>query len=74
MTDLLQNTIHQGGYRSSSHPVTRILMSIFTMMITWQERIRQRRDLASLPNYLLKDIGFTRADIWQEIEKPFWQA
>jgi uncharacterized protein YjiS (DUF1127 family) len=49
-------------------------MSIFTMMITWQERIRQRRDLASLPNYLLKDIGFTRADIWQEIEKPFWQA
>ncbi|MBO3274622.1 DUF1127 domain-containing protein [Pseudomonas schmalbachii] len=38
----------------------------------WHELRRQRRQLAALSDYMLKDIGLTRADIEQEIERPFW--
>ncbi|MCY1182131.1 hypothetical protein D3C76_1415900 [compost metagenome] len=38
----------------------------------WQELHRQRKQLAALSDYMLKDIGLTRADIEQEIERPFW--
>ena len=40
----------------------------------WAERRRQRRRLAMLDDRMLKDIGLSRADIWLEVEKPFWQA
>jgi len=33
---------------------------------------RQRRQLASLSDDALKDIGLSRADIQQEVERPFW--
>ena len=36
-------------------------------------RRKTRRTLASLPDYLLKDIGVTRAEAQQEATKPFWQ-
>ncbi|MNZ63238.1 hypothetical protein D3C78_813820 [compost metagenome] len=38
----------------------------------WRELHRQRKQLAALSDYMLKDIGLTRADIEQEIERPFW--
>ncbi|GGB09835.1 DUF1127 domain-containing protein [Agarivorans gilvus] len=36
-------------------------------------RRKTRRTLASLPDYLLKDIGVTRAEAQHEATKPFWQ-
>jgi uncharacterized protein YjiS (DUF1127 family) len=36
-------------------------------------RRKTRRTLASLPDYLLKDIGVSRAEAHQEAAKPFWQ-
>ena len=41
--------------------------------LTWLERARQRRQLAELSDYMLRDIGLTRADAWAESEKPFWR-
>lgn len=38
----------------------------------WQELARQRRQLASMSDALLKDIGYSRADIEQEVSRPFW--
>lgn len=38
----------------------------------WYELRRQRRQLASLSDDALKDIGLSRADIQQEAERPFW--
>jgi uncharacterized protein YjiS (DUF1127 family) len=35
-------------------------------------RARQRRQLSQMPDYLLKDIGISRADAMQEADKPFW--
>jgi uncharacterized protein YjiS (DUF1127 family) len=37
------------------------------------ERARQRRQLAELDDYMLRDIGLTRADVASEISKSFWQ-
>jgi uncharacterized protein YjiS (DUF1127 family) len=40
----------------------------------WRERTRQRYTLARLDDRLLRDMGLTRADVDQEVSKPFWQA
>ena len=37
-------------------------------------RRKSRRELAKLPDYLLKDIGVSRADALREAEKSFWQS
>jgi uncharacterized protein YjiS (DUF1127 family) len=34
---------------------------------------RQRRDLASLDDRALHDIGISRADVFAETTKPFWR-
>jgi uncharacterized protein YjiS (DUF1127 family) len=50
------------------------LISIFDTVTAWMERNRQRRTLANLPDYMLKDIGISRVDAWREAGKPFWRA
>jgi uncharacterized protein YjiS (DUF1127 family) len=42
-------------------------------VLTWAERGRQRRQLAELNDYMLRDIGLTRADVAAETGKPFWR-
>jgi uncharacterized protein YjiS (DUF1127 family) len=42
-------------------------------ILTWAERIRQRRALQALDEWVLKDIGLSRADVMHEYDKPFWQ-
>jgi uncharacterized protein YjiS (DUF1127 family) len=41
--------------------------------LAWAERSRQRRQLGELDDYMLRDIGLTRADVDGEIRKSFWQ-
>ena len=38
------------------------------------EVARQRRHLASLDDRMLRDIGFSRADVELEIDRPFWDV
>lgn len=38
----------------------------------WAELARQRRQLAMLNDGALKDLGWSRADILDESERPFW--
>jgi len=42
-------------------------------LLTWIERARQRRMLASLDERMLKDIGLSRLDVSREVDKAFWQ-
>lgn len=49
------------------------LIRLFDVMFAWQDRIRQRRHLASLDNRLLRDIGLSKVDVEQETTKPFWR-
>jgi uncharacterized protein YjiS (DUF1127 family) len=41
---------------------------------TWRERARSRRELAARSSHELQDIGVCRADIDDEVSKPFWRA
>ncbi len=51
----------------------RLVVRVVDTLILWQERARQRHHLAALDPNLLKDIGVSRADAWQEANKPFWR-
>ena len=42
-------------------------------LLLWDQRARQRRQLAALDDYMLRDIGLSRADVASEIRKAFWQ-
>jgi uncharacterized protein YjiS (DUF1127 family) len=50
------------------------LAAAFGRLFTWMERTRQRQALAALDGHLLKDIGLTRTDVYDEVRKPFWQG
>jgi uncharacterized protein YjiS (DUF1127 family) len=41
---------------------------------TWRERSRQRNALMELSDYMLCDIGISRAAAIDEAEKPFWRS
>jgi uncharacterized protein YjiS (DUF1127 family) len=43
------------------------------LVLSWQARARQRHELQSLNDHMLRDIGLTRADVMAEVTKPFWQ-
>lgn len=38
------------------------------------QRHRERNALSAMDDRLLRDIGVTRADVDQEINKPVWRA
>ena len=44
-----------------------------TLLLIWQQRARDRRQLQSLSDHMLRDIGLTRADVFAEASKPFWR-
>jgi uncharacterized protein YjiS (DUF1127 family) len=38
----------------------------------WNQLAKERRQLASLNDAMLKDLGLNRGDVMQESERPFW--
>jgi uncharacterized protein YjiS (DUF1127 family) len=46
---------------------------LVTLLLTWQQRAHDRRQLQSLNDHMLRDIGLTRADVFTEASKPFWR-
>lgn len=50
------------------------LIGMFHVLLTWRERSRQRSELASHGDAILKDLGLSRADVEAECRKPFWRA
>jgi len=47
--------------------------SALELALVWHARARQRRQLVELSDYMLRDIGLTRADAEAEADKPFWR-
>jgi uncharacterized protein YjiS (DUF1127 family) len=52
----------------------RLFAELVGLIREWQRRARSRRELASLCDRCLRDIGATRYDADREARKPFWQA
>ncbi len=49
------------------------LLQISDTAMLWRERTRQRRALGRLNDYMLKDLGLSRADAGREGGKRFWK-
>jgi len=67
----IRRGLHSGmsGLRSA----TSLLDSVLQALLAWQDRDRQRRQLAELDDRLLKDIGLSVGDVARETRKPFWR-
>jgi uncharacterized protein YjiS (DUF1127 family) len=52
----------------------RALARTVAACVTWHERARQRSALMQLSDYMLYDIGISRAAAIKEAEKPFWRS
>ncbi|TCN20612.1 DUF1127 domain-containing protein [Sinorhizobium americanum] len=53
------------------------LVTLRSIMATWRERIRFRRELEQKLKddpHLIADIGLTKRQFEAEIAKPFWQG
>jgi len=50
------------------------LVSLFNRFNDWTERHRARNHLYQMPDYILHDIGVSRAEVDAEWQKPFWKA
>ena len=48
------------------------LVIMLRQLRRWAALARERRQLAMLSDGALKDLGLSRADIYQETERPFW--
>ncbi|MDH3280677.1 MAG: DUF1127 domain-containing protein [Gammaproteobacteria bacterium] len=72
-------TVHDDGAVPSAALQNRLLnwlekwQHLIETVQVWQDRSRQRQQLARLSSSQLKDIGISRADVWCEVNKPFWK-
>jgi uncharacterized protein YjiS (DUF1127 family) len=53
--------------------IVRRLARLGSRVLDWHDRALQRRRLADLEPWLLRDLGLTPADVRRESAKPFWQ-
>lgn len=44
-----------------------------TLLQTWHQRARERRELLQLDERQLRDIGVRAEDVLREAHKPFWR-
>lgn len=52
----------------------RVLLVCLKKLFAWQERARQRHQMAELCPRLRADMGLSESDVWAESRKPFWQG
>jgi uncharacterized protein YjiS (DUF1127 family) len=50
------------------------LLGLAAVIGRWYHDSRDRRQLASLSDSMLRDVGLSRGDVVRESLKPFWQA
>jgi uncharacterized protein YjiS (DUF1127 family) len=62
---------HSALNRPANDNVLQVALDRFQV---WRDRVRTRRHLAVMSDYQLKDIGISRADAYNEVNKPFWRG
>ncbi len=74
MSEIVNNLSHRAGVRQNHGSYLQDgLIHLFDVVQNWAERRRTRGQLYRMPDYMLQDIGVSRAEVEQEFEKPFWQ-
>jgi uncharacterized protein YjiS (DUF1127 family) len=61
-------------WSGAAETAMRFLHRVIDILLEWNERARQRRQLARLDDRLLGDLGLSRVDAEQEARKPFWRG
>jgi uncharacterized protein YjiS (DUF1127 family) len=61
------------GSRRRNSTIGAGLVGLFNRVSEWTERRRARAHLYQMPDYILSDIGVSRAEVDAEYEKPFWR-
>ncbi|WP_418316911.1 DUF1127 domain-containing protein [Piscinibacter sakaiensis] len=51
-----------------------LLTRLFIALQRWRYHGRMRRELLTLDDRMLKDIGLTRTDVEQAVNMPIWQV
>lgn len=60
------------GLRRFGGWVAATTASLIARVLAWRERSRSRQHLASLDDFMLRDIGIDRASASAEADKAFW--
>ena len=63
----------RSGWIRQASAWSRAVSRAIDLLLIWQQRARDRRQLESLSDHMLRDIGLTRADVYAEASKPFWR-
>jgi len=61
-----QQNNHQGTAKGAK--------ALYKQLKLMASRAQQRRQLLNLSDEQLDDIGITRAQVFEEVNKPFWKA
>jgi uncharacterized protein YjiS (DUF1127 family) len=63
-----------GGLKPRLDEKARPIDRVLELLREWRQRTRERRELATLDDYLLHDIGLSRSQAQFESGKAFWRA
>ncbi len=75
MAQVYQNLGSRSTIRNSHGSyISEGLVALFNRINDWSERRRTRGHLYQMPDYILHDIGVSRAEVETEYQKPFWRA
>tara|TARA_R110002095_G_scaffold147020_2_gene127126 strand:+ start:2857 stop:3084 length:228 start_codon:yes stop_codon:yes gene_type:complete len=50
-----------------------VKFNVTAMLTKWRMNYRGRKQLATLPDFVLKDLGISRSQVEQEYAKSFWE-
>ena len=71
---LSKSVIAPGGRVTTPDHLVRVLKRCLTLLLVWEQRLKDRDTLEGMPESRLRDIGLTRREAMREARKPFWQA
>jgi uncharacterized protein YjiS (DUF1127 family) len=74
----MAQTLTTSGFKASnrsahSSALEQGLIRAFDVLRDWTQRRRTRNHLYRMPDYILRDIGVSRAEVTEEFSKPFWK-
>jgi uncharacterized protein YjiS (DUF1127 family) len=72
-TDTLYHTLPADLLAALKRWVVKPVGRAMGNVLKWQERAQERHALKRMDDRMLKDMGLTRADVFRETAKPFWQ-
>ena len=69
--------VSSGTFAHTRHSLRNLLQqavqATYATLLLWNDRQTQRHHLHELDDRLLRDMGLSKEEVWQEAQKPFWR-